>query len=52
MLFNDTIDYNIAYGRPGAAARRSSEAARLARIHDFIAALPDGYRQRRSASAA
>jgi ATP-binding cassette, subfamily B, heavy metal transporter len=44
VLFNDTIYYNIAYGRPGAARSEIEEAARLARIHDFIAALPDGYR--------
>ena len=43
VLFNDTIYYNIAYGRPGATRAEIEEAARLARIHDFIAALPDGY---------
>ncbi|RDD60206.1 ABCB family ABC transporter ATP-binding protein/permease [Ferruginivarius sediminum] len=43
VLFNDTIFYNIAYGRPGASAEEVHEAARLARIHDFIMALPDGY---------
>jgi ATP-binding cassette, subfamily B, heavy metal transporter len=43
VLFNDTIFYNIAYGRPGASRAEIEEAARLARIHDFIAALPDGY---------
>jgi ATP-binding cassette subfamily B protein len=43
VLFNDTIYYNIAYGRPGAARADIEEAARLARIHDFITALPDGY---------
>jgi ATP-binding cassette subfamily B protein len=43
VLFNDTIYYNIAYGRPGAARAEIEEAARLARIHDFVAALPDGY---------
>jgi ATP-binding cassette subfamily B protein len=43
VLFNDTIFYNIAYGRPGASRADIEEAARLARIHDFIAALPDGY---------
>ena len=43
VLFNDTIYYNIAYGRPGASRAEIEEAARLARIHDFIAALPDGY---------
>ncbi|HEY8873894.1 MAG TPA: ABC transporter ATP-binding protein/permease [Stellaceae bacterium] len=43
VLFNDTIFYNIAYGRPGAGQADIEEAARLARIHDFVAALPDGY---------
>jgi ATP-binding cassette subfamily B protein len=43
VLFNDTIYYNIAYGRPGAARAEIEEAARLARIHAFITTLPDGY---------
>jgi ATP-binding cassette, subfamily B, heavy metal transporter len=43
VLFNDTIRYNIAYGQPGASDAAIEEAARLARIHDFIAALPAGY---------
>jgi ABC-type transport system involved in Fe-S cluster assembly fused permease/ATPase subunit len=43
VLFNDTIYYNIAYGRPGATQAEIEEAARLARIHDFITTLPDGY---------
>ena len=43
VLFNDTIYYNIAYGRPDARRAQIEEAARLARIHDFIQALPDGY---------
>jgi ATP-binding cassette, subfamily B, heavy metal transporter len=43
VLFNDTIYYNIAYGRPGASRAEIEEAARLAHIHDFVAALPDGY---------
>ncbi len=43
VLFNDTIYYNIAYGRPGAPRGAVEEAARLARIHDFVTALPDGY---------
>jgi len=43
VLFNDTVYYNIAYGRPGAPREEVIEAARLARIHDFVAALPDGY---------
>jgi len=44
VLFNDTIYYNIAYGRPGARPADIEEAARHAHIHDFVAALPDGYR--------
>ncbi len=43
VLFNDSIYYNIAYGRPGAPPSEIEEAARMARIHDFIMALPDGY---------
>jgi ABC-type transport system involved in Fe-S cluster assembly fused permease/ATPase subunit len=43
VLFNDTIYYNIAYGRPGASPAEVEEAARLARVHDFIMASPDGY---------
>jgi len=43
VLFNDTIYYNIAYGRPGATLPEIETAARLARIHDFIISLPDGY---------
>jgi ATP-binding cassette subfamily B protein len=46
VLFNDTIYYNIAYGRPGASPAEIEEAARLARIHDFIMASPDGYQTR------
>src|SRR5262249_26364314 len=36
VLFNDTVEYNIAYGRPGATPAEVEEAARAARIHDFI----------------
>jgi ATP-binding cassette subfamily B protein len=43
VLFNDTIYYNIAYGRPGASPAEIEDAARHARIHDFIMASPDGY---------
>lgn len=43
VLFNDTIGYNISYGRPGASQEEVIEAARMARIHDFIADLPGGY---------
>jgi ATP-binding cassette subfamily B protein len=44
VLFNDTIHYNIRYGRPDATDAEVEEAARLARIDGFIRALPDGYR--------
>ena len=43
VLFNDTIYYNIAYGRPGASRDEVEHAARSARIHDFIQSLPEGY---------
>ena len=43
VLFNDSIEYNIAYGRPGATHDDIVAAARLAQIHDFIVTLPDGY---------
>ncbi|PWR18593.1 ABCB family ABC transporter ATP-binding protein/permease [Zavarzinia aquatilis] len=43
VLFNDTIRYNIRYGRPGATDAEVEQAAKLARIHDFIVSLPDGY---------
>ena len=43
VLFNDTIYYNINYGRPEASAEEVYEAARMARIHDFVESLPDGY---------
>ena len=43
VLFNDTVFYNIAYGNPRATPAEVEEAARLARIHDFIMAQPDGY---------
>src|SRR6478672_4024832 len=43
VLFNDTIYYNIVYGRPDASRAEVERAARHARIHDFIASLPDGY---------
>ncbi len=44
VLFNDTIYYNIAYGRPGATTAQIEEAARLAQIHDFVVSLPQGYK--------
>jgi ATP-binding cassette subfamily B protein len=43
VLFNDTVEYNIAYGRPGATRHDVEAAARAAHIHDFIAAQPKGY---------
>ena len=43
VMFNDSIFYNIAYGNPGASRAEIEEAARLAHIHEFIHALPDGY---------
>ena len=43
VLFNDTIGYNIAYGKPGATQQDIVAAARAASIHDFIESLPDGY---------
>src|SRR5690606_23067537 len=43
VLFNDTIEYNIAYGRPGAQRADVVAAAKSAYIHDFIESLPDGY---------
>jgi ATP-binding cassette subfamily B protein len=43
VLFNDTIRYNIAYGRPGATQEEIESAARLAQVHDFVLRLPDGY---------
>ena len=43
VLFNDTIGYNIAYGRDGATQAEVEDAARAAQIHDFIMALPQGY---------
>ncbi len=43
VLFNDTIRYNIRYGRPDATDEEVEEAARLAQIHDFVMGLPEGY---------
>jgi ATP-binding cassette subfamily B protein len=43
VLFNDTVAYNIAYGCPGSSQTDIEEAARAARIHDFIAGSPKGY---------
>ncbi|MFN4172802.1 MAG: ABCB family ABC transporter ATP-binding protein/permease [Pseudorhodobacter sp.] len=43
VLFNDTVLYNIAYGRPEASREEIEAAARAAKIHDFILSLPQGY---------
>ncbi|MEL6915855.1 MAG: ABC transporter ATP-binding protein/permease [Pseudomonadota bacterium] len=43
VLFNDTIGYNIAYGRAGASQAQIEAAARAAQIHDFVTSLPKGY---------
>ncbi|HVO89593.1 MAG TPA: ABC transporter ATP-binding protein/permease, partial [Casimicrobiaceae bacterium] len=43
VLFNDSIEYNIGYGRPGATHEQVVDAARLAQIHHFVAGLPQGY---------
>jgi len=43
VLFNDTVGYNIAYGRAGASEAEIVEAAKAAKIHDFIMSLPEGY---------
>jgi ATP-binding cassette, subfamily B, heavy metal transporter len=46
VLFNDTIRYNIHYGRPGATPEEVIEAAKAAHIHEFIESLPDKYEAR------
>ena len=46
VLFNDSIYYNIAYGKPGASREEVEQAARLAQIHDFVIRLPQGYQTR------
>jgi ABC-type transport system involved in Fe-S cluster assembly fused permease/ATPase subunit len=43
VLFNDTIRYNIGYGRPGATEAEIQQAARQAQVHDFVMRLPEGY---------
>ena len=43
LLFHDSIEYNIAYGKPGATREEIDRAARMAQAHEFIAALPEGY---------
>ncbi|OYV59962.1 MAG: metal ABC transporter permease, partial [Acidiphilium sp. 21-62-4] len=46
VLFNDSIRYNIAYGRPGATQAEVEQAAKFAQIHDFVMSLPQGYETR------
>jgi ATP-binding cassette subfamily B protein len=46
VLFNDTIFYNIAYGRPDATEEEVIQAAKLAQVHDFVMRLPEGYKTR------
>ncbi|MCG3187385.1 MAG: ATM1-type heavy metal exporter [Rhodocyclaceae bacterium] len=46
VLFNDTIRYNILYGRPGASEDAMLAAAQAAQLHDFVAQLPEGYETR------
>ena len=46
VLFNDTIGYNIAFGKHGSTQQEIEDAARVARLHDFIVSLPDGYETR------
>ena len=43
VLFNESVRYNVEFGRPGATQAEVEDAARLAEIHDFVASLPDGY---------
>ncbi len=43
VLFNDTIRYNIGYGKPSASHAEIEQAARLAQVHDFVTRLPEGY---------
>jgi ATP-binding cassette subfamily B protein len=44
VLFNDTIGYNIGYGKPGCSQAEIEAAAKTAQIHEFILRLPDGYK--------
>ncbi|MFJ3004903.1 ABCB family ABC transporter ATP-binding protein/permease [Serratia liquefaciens] len=46
VLFNDTLGYNIGYGKTGSSQEEIESAARLAHIHEFIVSLPDGYETR------
>ncbi len=43
VLFNDTVLYNIGYGRPSASVEEIKEAAKMAQVHDFVMQLPEGY---------
>jgi ABC-type transport system involved in Fe-S cluster assembly fused permease/ATPase subunit len=43
VLFNDTIRYNIGYGKPSASQAEIEQASRAAQVHDFVMRLPDGY---------
>jgi ABC-type transport system involved in Fe-S cluster assembly fused permease/ATPase subunit len=43
VLFNDTIRYNVGYGKPSASPAEIEQAARLAQVHDFVTQLPEGY---------
>ena len=43
VLFNDSIRYNIAYGKPDASNEEIESAARAARLHDAVLGMPDGY---------
>jgi ATP-binding cassette, subfamily B, heavy metal transporter len=43
VLFNDTVEYNIGYGKPGSTGEQIRASARAARIHDFISSTPKGY---------
>ncbi|NIC28939.1 ABCB family ABC transporter ATP-binding protein/permease [Serratia plymuthica] len=46
VLFNDTLRYNIGYGKTGSSNEEIERAAKLAHIHEFIVGLPDGYETR------
>jgi len=43
VLFNDTVEYNIAYGNPDEGTEGVIRAAKAAKIHDFVTSLPEGY---------
>ena len=52
LLFSTTIRENIAYGRPDATEEEIIEAAKRAQAHEFIMAMPDGYRSKSASAAA